>query len=565
MQSSHSPEHTRSWSVEIPHSPPPSDLRSNGYEHRRSLSGGSAPLGLQSPYTLTLEQSVKFDAVFETHSEGGVMSGARVRDCLIKSELPKEELSTVWGLCKSEANLSPNLGKFEFRVAMHLVTLRLQGVPLPHILPACLQPQRDGDLSVVRPTAHSVDWGAAMAISPQPGSPARRGIPRHPSVDWAAGLPLSDPLSRSFPGMPLSRQPSQGSGRQSFRAANPFRRQESGSLREDPEGDGQRKSARDLLSGMGLGDRKCAEALLSTASAEPQPPGATGATRPQEASDRESFWATTAAQKAAFAAAFGRAQDSGAAEPSAAEASGSTSSSGASEAVTEAGYVSRTEALQLFERVWRLSDLDRDGRLSASEFSRALVCVSRLLEGRPLPQVPAASLRREGPLQVNGSARCHCVLERCELKLYTCDLLSETLASALQKPPQVALPLDLTATPTPTATLPLATSRGSGWSYLHPPPLPLALAPTPTLTPVQVTIPLGGAISFSRLDTSQTSRPHVFLLTSTEPLRLSLDSFTRSTTEVDFQATDEHGLQSWLDDLQYVCADPLAAPPPPTR
>ena len=82
---------------------------------------------------------------------------------------------------------------------------------------------------------------------------------------------------------------------------------------------------------------------------------------------------------------------------------------------------------------------------------------------------------------------------------------------------------------------------------------------------MQVTIPLGGAISFSRLDASQTSRPHVFLLTSTEPLRLSLDSFTRSTTEVDFQATDEHGLQSWLDDLQYVCSDPLAAPPPPTR
>ena len=34
------------------------------------------------------------------------------------------------------------------------------------------------------------------------------------------------------------------------------------------------------------------------------------------------------------------------------------------------------------------------------------------------------------------------MLERCELKLYTCDLLSETLASALQKPPQVALPLE---------------------------------------------------------------------------------------------------------------------------
>ena len=76
-----------------------------------------------------------------------------------------------------------------------------------------------------------------------------------------------------------------------------------------------------------------------------------------------------------------------------------------------------------------------------------------------------------------------------------------------------------------------------------------------------MTIPLGGAISFSHLDASQTSRPHVFLLTSAEPLRLTLDAFTRSTTEVDFQATDEAGLQGWLDDLQYVCSDPVAAPP----
>jgi len=537
MQSSHSPEHTRSWSVQLPHSPPPSDLRSNGYEHRRSLSGGSAPLGLQSPYTLTLEQSVKFDAVFETHSEGGVMSGARVRDCLIKSELPKEELSTVWGLCKSEANLSPNLGRLEFRVAMHLVTLRLQGVPLPHVLPACLQSHRDGShgpeavaspgarsKSVVWPChgSESIDWGAVMAPSPRglSNSLLVSGVPRLASVDWPAGLQLADPLSRSFPG--VSRQLSQSSGRQSYRAANPFRRQESDSSRKDSDGDSKRKSCRDLLSGMGLDDRNRqpseAESSVSTASTEqlqsqsqsqsqPQPQSQSlGATWPPEASDRESFWATTAAQKAAFAAAFGRAQDSSAAEAGAAVASGSSSS------MAEAGFVSRTEALELFEKVWRLCDLDRDQRLSAPEFSRALVCVSRLLEGRPLPQVLAVQLRREGPLQVNGGARCHCVLERCELKLYTCDLLSETLASALQKPPQV-------------------------------------------------TIPLGGAISFSRLDASQTSRPHVFLLTSTEPLRLSLDSFTRSTTEVDFQATDEASLQSWLDDLQYVCSDPVAAPP----
>ena len=100
---------------------------------------------------LTPDQSAKFDKVFEAHAEVGAISGQKVRELLMKSELPKEELSTVWGLCKSERNQSPNLGKFEFRVAMHLVTLRLQGVPLPHSLPACLQPHRDAADPAVQP------------------------------------------------------------------------------------------------------------------------------------------------------------------------------------------------------------------------------------------------------------------------------------------------------------------------------------------------------------------------------------------------------------------------------
>lgn len=92
----------------------------------------------------------------------------------------------------------------------------------------------------------------------------------------------------------------------------------------------------------------------------------------------------------------------------------------------------------------------------------------------------------------------------------------------------------------------------------------------------QVAISLNSSITFARLDATQTSRylytapifsaqhlpsafvnrPHVFLLTSREPLRITLDSFTRSTTEVDFQAASDTLMQAWLEDLQYVCADP---------
>ena len=74
-----------------------------------------------------------------------------------------------------------------------------------------------------------------------------------------------------------------------------------------------------------------------------------------------------------------------------------------------------------------------------------------------------------------------------------------------------------------------------------------------------MTIPLSAAVRFAPLDASQTSRAHVFLLTSKEPMRLTLDSFTRSTTEVDFQAPSEQAMHEWLEDLQYVCADPVKA------
>ena len=441
-------------------------------------------LGMQMElrFALSLEQSTKYDAVFDANSEHGVMSGARVRELLMKSELPKEELSGVWGLCKSERNLSPNLHKPEFRVAMHLVTLRLQGIPLPHALPACLQQHRDAN-DAARPRSGSEAYAGPVGMG-EP-SPSRCGPGFLASAN--GGIGRASTLPSSAFDAALAAVPQQGTARRSgYKAANPFRRQEpDGSLNADSS------------------EGSCSSMRLSAADAEPEqqlPTGqaavstprggeAGGATTPR-GGDKDAFWATAPAQKAAFAACFGRVQENG---------------------VAEGGFVTRGEALQLFERVWRLCDLDRDGKLSASEFSRALVCASRLLEGRPLPTVRAAQLRREGQLQINGGARCHCVLERRALKLYTCDLLTETLESALRKPPQVAIALDAT-------------------------------------------------ISFTKLDASQTSRPHVFLLTSKEPLTLTLDSFTRSTTEVDFQAPSEHLMDEWIEDLRYVCADPCAAP-----
>ena len=72
----------------------------------------SAPLSFaELRFVLTPDQSAKFDKVFEAHAEVGAISGQKVRELLMKSELPKEELSTVWGLCKSERNQSPNLNR----------------------------------------------------------------------------------------------------------------------------------------------------------------------------------------------------------------------------------------------------------------------------------------------------------------------------------------------------------------------------------------------------------------------------------------------------------------------
>ena len=76
------------------------------------------------------------------------MSGAR-RESLDDQarQLPKEELSGVWGLCQGGAtSVQDRRGARVPAVAMQRVALFLQGIALPHALPACLQQHRDARL-----------------------------------------------------------------------------------------------------------------------------------------------------------------------------------------------------------------------------------------------------------------------------------------------------------------------------------------------------------------------------------------------------------------------------------
>lgn len=64
------------------------------------------------------------------------LSGLQAKDFFELSKLPNAELSDIWELSDTDCDGQLTLG--EFCVAMHLVVLRKNGIPIPHVLPPVL-------------------------------------------------------------------------------------------------------------------------------------------------------------------------------------------------------------------------------------------------------------------------------------------------------------------------------------------------------------------------------------------------------------------------------------------
>ncbi|GAA55283.1 RalBP1-associated Eps domain-containing protein 2 [Clonorchis sinensis] len=168
----------------------------------------SATAPIPDPWVITSEQKAYYLAQFlrlqpDPRSK---LSGLQAKTFFQLSKLPNTELSDIWELSDADCDGQLTLG--EFCVAMHLVVLRRNGIPVPRILPcALLEVISSQSLSTLASGHHNEDVAqsprgdrfpaciSAMDRSSQKHtfSPA---VPRHSRGSPITPSPVTPNLSR---------------------------------------------------------------------------------------------------------------------------------------------------------------------------------------------------------------------------------------------------------------------------------------------------------------------------------------------------------------------------------
>lgn len=91
------------------------------------------------PEWIVNKERSNYDILFDSLSPiQGKLSGATVKEELVKSKLPNAVLAKIWKL--SDVDRDGYLDKDEFALAMHLINVKLQGNEIPEDLPRHLVP-----------------------------------------------------------------------------------------------------------------------------------------------------------------------------------------------------------------------------------------------------------------------------------------------------------------------------------------------------------------------------------------------------------------------------------------
>mmetsp|Transcript_25040 Transcript_25040/g.27848 ORF Transcript_25040/g.27848 Transcript_25040/m.27848 type:complete len:590 (+) Transcript_25040:170-1939(+) len=98
----------------------------------RKASKSSASNG-STPWAITSEQFARYTKVFETYQDEGHIDGAKSVQLFSKSQLERPELGQIWAL--SDMDQDSKLNYKEFLVAMHLITMKLNGYDIPQAVP----------------------------------------------------------------------------------------------------------------------------------------------------------------------------------------------------------------------------------------------------------------------------------------------------------------------------------------------------------------------------------------------------------------------------------------------
>lgn len=103
-------------------------------EHRQIRPPSEAVLAQRRPWHMYREDFAKYAAVFnQIHSSDGLAAGPGVREVLDRSRLPPEDLFHIWGIADWQQRGALSLA--EFACAAHLVAARLDGLALPNTMP----------------------------------------------------------------------------------------------------------------------------------------------------------------------------------------------------------------------------------------------------------------------------------------------------------------------------------------------------------------------------------------------------------------------------------------------
>ncbi|KAM3965808.1 RALBP1 associated Eps domain containing [Aphomia sociella] len=127
--------------------------------------------------------------------ECGLLSGQTAKLFFEKSRLSVPDLRKIWLL--SDITKDGKLTLEEFSIAMHLIVLRRNNIPVPDVLPACLVPKVDSRFSQQAVTTDLVDLGSDMFSS---GSSA--------DFSFVHKAETSDPYESKLVKKPEDRQPS---------------------------------------------------------------------------------------------------------------------------------------------------------------------------------------------------------------------------------------------------------------------------------------------------------------------------------------------------------------------
>ncbi|GBP28379.1 RalBP1-associated Eps domain-containing protein 2 [Eumeta japonica] len=114
-----------------------------------------------SAWRMSEAQARHYAAQFvQLSPDRGLLAGHTARMFFEKSRLSVPDLRKIWQL--SDLTKDGALSLEEFSIAMHLIVLRRNNIPVPDVLPACLLPHAESRLSQRALTTDLVDLGADM-------------------------------------------------------------------------------------------------------------------------------------------------------------------------------------------------------------------------------------------------------------------------------------------------------------------------------------------------------------------------------------------------------------------